>query len=111
MKQPYAIAFKDDDRFAFAGLWETWKDKATGEAIETYTVITSDPNELMESLHTRMPVILHRQDYDHWLAPADPSQLPADLLRPFPDEEMKAWKVGPDVGNVRNNRPDLRDPV
>lgn len=110
-KQPYAFALTDGSLFAFAGLWESWNDKATGETKETYTIITTDPNELMESIHNRMPVILHRQDYERWLAPADPAQLPVELLRPFPAEEMKAWKVGQDVGNVRNNRPELREPV
>jgi putative SOS response-associated peptidase YedK len=111
-KQPYAIALKDDDLFAFAGLWESWKDKATGKAMETYTVITTDPNELMKPdkgppIHDRIPVILHRQDYDRWLEPGDPAQLPVDLLRPYPAEGMKTWKVGADVGNVRNNNPAL----
>ena len=72
-KQPYAIALNDGSLFAFAGLWDTWKDKATGQAINTYTVITTDPNQLMEPLHNRMPVILQRLDYDRWLAPADPT--------------------------------------
>jgi putative SOS response-associated peptidase YedK len=102
-KQPFAIALQGGSLFAFAGLWERWKDEATGEALETYTVITTDPNELMQSLHNRMPVILHRQDYERWLAPADASRLPVDLLRPFPAEEMKAWRVSSDVGNVCNN--------
>ena len=104
-KQPYAIAMKDAELFAFAGLWDTWKDKASGQTLETYTVITTDPNELMEPIHNRMPVILHRQDYDRWLEPSEPSHLPVDLLRPYPAEEMKAWRVSNDVGNVRNNRP------
>jgi putative SOS response-associated peptidase YedK len=110
-KQPYAIALQDDSLFAFAGLWDTWKDKATGQAIDTYTVITTDPNELMEPVHNRMPVILQRQDYQRWLAPAEPSQLPIDLLKPFPAEQMKAWKVGSAVGNVRNNSPELLIPT
>lgn len=110
-KQPYAIALNDGSLFAFAGLWDTWKDKATGQAINTYTVITTDPNELMEPLHNRMPVILQRRDYDRWLVPGDPSQLPVDLLRPYPAEEMKAWKVGSAVGNVRNNSPELIVPA
>jgi putative SOS response-associated peptidase YedK len=97
--------------FAFAGLWETWKDKATGETKETYTIITTDPNEVMTGLHDRMPVSLHPKDYERWVAPADPAQLPVDLLRPYAAEEMEAWKVGQDVGSVRNNRPDLCEPV
>jgi putative SOS response-associated peptidase YedK len=59
-KQPFAIALKDGALFAFAGLWETWKDKATGETKETYTIITTDPNEVMTGLHDRMPTILSR---------------------------------------------------
>jgi putative SOS response-associated peptidase YedK len=111
-KQPYAIALKDGGLFALAGLWETWKDKATGESKDTYTVITTDPNELMSPengppIHDRMPVILAPQDYDRWMAPADTAHLQIALLRPFPADQMKAWKVSSDVGNVRNNRPDL----
>src|SRR5580658_4470586 len=102
-KQPYAIALTDGSLFAFAGLWETWKDKVTGETKETYTVITTDPNELMEPLHNRMPVVLAPNDYERWMAPTDPAQLPVDLLRPYPAEEMTAWKVSAAVGNVRNN--------
>jgi putative SOS response-associated peptidase YedK len=109
-KQPYAIAMKDAELFAFAGLWDRWTDKATGQTLETYTVITTDPNELMEPIHNRMPVILHRKDYERWLAVADAAHLPVDLLRPYPAEEMKAWRVGKDVGNVRNNRPELIEP-
>jgi putative SOS response-associated peptidase YedK len=110
-KQPYAIAMKDAELFAFAGLWDSWKDQETGKTLETYTVITTDPNELMEPIHNRMPVILHRQDYDRWLEPGEPSHLPVDLLRPYPAGEMKAWLVSRDVGNVRNNRPDLIEPI
>jgi putative SOS response-associated peptidase YedK len=110
-KQPYAIGLQDGSLFAFAGLWDSWKDRATGQALETYTVITTDPNELMEPLHNRMPVILHRQDYERWLTPGDPSQLPVDLLRPFPTNEMRAWHVSSDVGNVRINSPDLVEPL
>jgi putative SOS response-associated peptidase YedK len=101
----------DAELFAFAGLWDSWKDKETGKALESYTVITTDPNELMKPIHNRMPVILHRQDYDRWLEPDEPSHLPVDLLRPYPAEEMKAWAVSRDVGNVRNNSPGLIGPV
>jgi putative SOS response-associated peptidase YedK len=115
-KQPYAIALKDGDLFAFAGLWETWKDKMTGETKETYTIITTDPNDIMQPgkgppIHDRMPVILHPKDYERWMAPADPAQLPVDLLRPYPAEEMTAWKVSAAVGNVRNNEPSLAERI
>ena len=106
-KQPYVIAMKDRGLFAFAGLWESWKDKETGKTLETYTIITTDPNDMMQRIHTRMPVILERKDYDRWMAPADSAQLPVDLLRPFPSEQMRLWKVSSAVGSVRNNNPDL----
>jgi putative SOS response-associated peptidase YedK len=57
-KQPHAIGMKDGSMFAFAGLWETWKDKATGQSLQTYSVITTDANELMAPIHNRMPVIV-----------------------------------------------------
>jgi putative SOS response-associated peptidase YedK len=110
-KQPYAIAMKDGSIFALAGLWDTWKDKATGKVLNTYTVVTTDPNQLMEPIHNRMPVIIPRKEYQRWMAPADPAHLPSDLLRPYPAEEMKAWKVSNAVGNVRNNIPELIEPV
>jgi putative SOS response-associated peptidase YedK len=110
-KQPYAIGLKDNSMFAFAGLWERWKDKTSGQVLETYSVITTDPNELMEPIHNRMPVILAPKDYERWLQPGEPSHLPVDLLRPFPAEEMNAWKVSSAVGNVRNNSPELCEPL
>jgi putative SOS response-associated peptidase YedK len=106
-KQPWAIALKDSSSLAFAGLWDTWKDKTTGLPLETYTIITTEPNELTSKLHDRMPVILAPRDYDRWLAPADPARLPIDLLRPFDPGRMASWKVSSAVGNVRNNSPDL----
>jgi len=109
-KQPFAIAREDDDMFAFAGLWESWKDKETGQRLRTFTILTTDPNELMEPIHNRMPVILHPRDYHRWLAPTDPAHLPVDLLRPYPAEGMKVWRVGKEVGNTRNNDPSLIEP-
>jgi putative SOS response-associated peptidase YedK len=106
-KQPYAIGMKDESPFAFGGLWDVRKDKATGHTLETYTIVTTDRNELIEPIHNRMPVIVARNDYERWLAVSDPTQLPVDLLKPYPAEEMKAWKVGRAVGNVRNNEPGL----
>ena len=110
-KQPYAIGMKDDSLFAFAGLWDTWKDKASGEELQTYTILTTNPNKLLKPIHNRMPVIVAPKDYSRWMASADTAQLPVDLLTPYPAEEMKAWKVSRAVGNVRNNSPGLIEPV
>jgi putative SOS response-associated peptidase YedK len=115
-KNPYAIALKSGEPCALAGLWERWQPKE-GAPLETFTILTTDPNELMEPFHNRMPVILERPDYQRWLdsgtptsgdpKSGNPAQPPVDLLRPYPAEKMAAWPVGDRVGNVRNNDPQL----
>jgi putative SOS response-associated peptidase YedK len=107
-KQAWAIGRKDTQPMAFAGLWETWKDKTTATPLQSFTIITTDPNTVMEPLHDRMPVIV-REDYDRWLHP-DPTRPATDLLRPHDSEQMTAWKVSNDVGNVRNDSPELCEP-
>ena len=109
-KQPWAIALKDDGLYSFAGLWERWNPKDS-LPLETFAIITTDPNELVEPLHNRMPAILEPKDYARWLDTSDAARLPLDLLRPFPAERMKAWKVGRGVGNPSNDRPELMDPM
>lgn len=101
-KQPFLIAMKDGGVFGFAGLWERWKDKASGETIRSCTIITTEPNELCGKIHDRMPVILDPKDYAKWLGeqPAENEELRA-MLRPFPAAQMTCYKIGPRVGNVR----------
>jgi putative SOS response-associated peptidase YedK len=107
-KHSFAFALRSGEPCALAGLWERWRPKE-GEALETFTILTTGPNELMEPIHHRMPVILEPRDYQRWLDPGDPAQPPVDLLRPFPAEKMIAWPVSDRVGNVRNNDPQLLD--
>jgi putative SOS response-associated peptidase YedK len=102
-KQPFAIALANQEPYGFAGLWERWKDPQTREWLETFSIITTDPNQLVAPLHNRMPVIIERKDYARWLGGGDPRQPLLDLLRPFPAEQMIAWKVDRAVGNVRND--------
>jgi putative SOS response-associated peptidase YedK len=109
-RQPFAIAMRDGQPYALAGLWEKWKDRKTRTELLTFCVITTDPNEIVEPLHDRMPVIIPAKDYDRWLR-ADPDRPPVDLLRPFDVEKMTAWKVGKEVGNVNNDRPELIEPM
>lgn len=109
--QPWTIELADGDVFAFAGLWDRWKDRATGGVLETYTIITTDPNNLVQPLHDRMPVILSPSDYDRWLDPGDSDRPPIDLLRPYPAERMEAWRVSTAVGNAKNDSPNLRLPL
>jgi putative SOS response-associated peptidase YedK len=101
-KVPYAIALTSGEPCALAGLWESWRTPE-GPPLETFTILTTDPNEVTEPFHNRMPVILEPQDYNRWLEPGDPARPPIDLMRPFPAERMRAWQVSDRVGNVRNN--------
>lgn len=109
-KQAFAVALKSGKPFAFAGLWESWQPKV-GEPLETFTILTTDPNEVMEPIHDRMPVIVAPKDYDRWLHAGDPGRLPVDLLRPYSAEPMTAWPVSERVGNVRNNDAALLEPA
>jgi putative SOS response-associated peptidase YedK len=112
-KRPFAIALQNGEPYAFAGVWESWRDPMTRERLETFTIITTEANELLHPMHDRMPVILEPKDYERWLTPTDPSnqgQLPVDLLRTYPAEKMTAWRVDARVGNVKNDDPGLLSP-
>jgi putative SOS response-associated peptidase YedK len=110
VKQPFAIALISGEPLAFAGLWESWQP-AQGPPLETFTILTTSPNEIMKPIHNRMPVILKPRDYARWLAPGDPAWPPVDLLRPFPAGKMLAWPVSGRVGNVRNNDLELLERI
>ncbi len=105
-KQPYSFMMLDEAPFAFAGLWDAWKEP-NGDWLQSSSIITTEANELMSSVHTRMPVILHPKDYTRWLSREVSEMPPIDLLRPFESDEMKASTCNPLVGNVRNNGPEM----
>ena len=107
-KQPYAIVPEDDPCFGFAGLWEHWT-AADGSVLETGSVLTTSANALMAPIHERMPVILQQDAYQSWIH-GDPAEVKA-LIRPWPDGGMRAYPVSRAVGNVRNNSPQLIEPV
>jgi len=87
----YRIARKDGDLFGFAGLYEQWRDPNSGSELATCTIITTQPNELVAPIHTRMPVILLPEDEDRWLDPdmSEPEEI-TGLLRPYPADLMVA---------------------
>jgi putative SOS response-associated peptidase YedK len=91
-KKPFAFGMQSGEPYALAGLWERWKPKE-GNPLETFTILTTDPNELAEPVHNRMPVILDPRDYTRWMDPGDPTRPPTDLLRPYPAEKMRSWAV------------------
>lgn len=110
-KQPVYIRLKDDRPFAFAGLWELWSSP-DGSEIRSCTIITTQPNSLLEPIHNRMPVILPPDAYNQWLVPED--QLPAQLnglLVSYPADEMIAFPVSKMVNSPQFDSPDLIKPV
>jgi putative SOS response-associated peptidase YedK len=105
-RKPFTVDLANGQMFALAGLWDAWKDK-DGRWLQSYAIITTAANELMASIHDRMPVILRPRDYDRWLDREPTEQPPLDLLRPFPSDEMEMHPANPAVGNVRNNGPEM----
>jgi putative SOS response-associated peptidase YedK len=110
--QPYAIVPAEGGVFAFAGLWERWKNPGDGSIVRSFTIVTGLPNPLCQPIHERMPVILPKAAWSLWLGEeeAKPDEILA-LLSPYPAELMRVYPIGPAVGNVRNDTPDLLDPV
>jgi putative SOS response-associated peptidase YedK len=100
-KVPYLIRRPTAEPFAFAGLWERWKGP-TG-AIDSYTIITTDANELMRPLHHRMPVIVDPDGYDAWLDPQSPSAALLEMLRPEPEGNLVAFPVSTKVNSPTND--------
>jgi putative SOS response-associated peptidase YedK len=104
-KQPHHIRMRDGRPFAFAGLWERWTPP-DGDPVESCTIITTVPNEIVAPIHDRMPVILAPAELDLWLDPGvrDPA-VAAGLLRPHPAGDMVAYPV-----SLRVNSPGADDP-
>ena len=109
-KQPYVFEMASGKAFAFAGIWDGWKD-AQGHWLRSFAIVTTEANELMARIHPRMPVILRPTDYDRWLDPEETERLPIDLLRPFDSEEMEMREANPKVNNARNNGPEMLERV
>jgi putative SOS response-associated peptidase YedK len=110
-KQPMLIRYPDGRPLGFAGLCERWKPSDDADAVDTYTILTTTPNELMASIHDRMPVILSPDDFRSWLDPATDPRHAAKLMRPCPDGELEAVPVGRLVNNPRNDVPECIAPL
>ena len=110
-KTPIYLTLKSLRGFAFAGLWETWKDR-DGKTVTTCTIITTTPNALLAPIHNRMPAILSPEGVRRWLDPG-PHTAEALLaeLKPFPAEEMQAHAVSRAVNAATQDGPELIVPV
>ncbi|EIC22830.1 SOS response-associated peptidase [Thiorhodovibrio frisius] len=110
-KQPIAFHRRDEQVMSFAGLWEHWIDPASGETIESASIIVTQANALIEAVHDRMPVILDSEHWAPWLDPGnqDKAGLTA-LLQPCPEDLLLGYPVDRAVGNPRFDRPDCLMP-
>lgn len=106
-KQPYFITLRDAAPFAFGGLWERWQSP-DGDAIETFTIVTTEPNALCAQVHDRMPLVLAPEMWNDWLGPVEARMR---LMKPFPTERMEMWPVSTRVGSVKNDDADLIVPT
>jgi len=104
-KVPVRILMKDESLFGMAGIWDTWKGE-DGVLVNSFAIITTHPNELMESIHNRMPVIIHKENEDEWLRGDNINYL-TEFLRPYPSEFMKAYAVSTLVNSPRNDTPEV----
>jgi putative SOS response-associated peptidase YedK len=110
-KQPFFFRMRDDSPFGFAGLWERWEGDG-GRVVNSCAILTTEANDVVRPVHERMPVILHREDYDLWLEDdARKRDLLAELLRPYPASEMTSHAVGPAVNSPRSQGESLVEQV
>jgi putative SOS response-associated peptidase YedK len=98
LRQPYYARPAGAALFAFAGLWERWRD------LETCAIVTTAANDAMRPIHDRMPVIVAQPDYRRWLEGAE------DLLRPAPSSALELVRVTRAVNDARNESPGLIEP-
>jgi putative SOS response-associated peptidase YedK len=117
---------KDGGLFCFAGLWDKWIRRPQvqeiliddegdvpqpSRVIETFTIITTAPNEMAAAIHDRMPVILAPEHYGWWLYEDGKEEALQSLLSPYPAEDMKCYRVSRLVNNARNDSPDCIKPA
>ena len=107
--QPYYFRRKDEKAFAFAGLWEFWRSPE-GNEVRSCTIITCAANELVKSVHERMPVMLSGESLWAWLAGGSPQETQS-LLKPYPAEQMAAYPVSGSVNKPGLDAPNLIVPL
>lgn len=104
-KLPYRFMLQNESLFAFAGLWDCWRSPS-GELINSFAILTTEANEMMEPIHDRMPVILEKNQFGPWLHENDEKQL-KPMLKPFPSDKMKRYRVPETVNKASAEGPEL----
>lgn len=110
-RQPFCFEVNGGELFAFAGLWDRWRDPS-GNWLKTFSILTTTPNAVTSAVHDRMPVILNAEDYDLWLDPGmkNVAEL-SELLKPFAGHRMRCYPVSNRVNHVANDDEDCALPV
>ncbi|MFW6314403.1 MAG: SOS response-associated peptidase, partial [Desulfohalobiaceae bacterium] len=95
---------RNQELFAFAGIWERWEDKEAGQGINSCAIVTTRANEAVQELHDRMPVIISQEHFDLWLdrSQQDPEPM-QPLLEPVGSMELQIYQVGLEVNNPEND--------
>jgi putative SOS response-associated peptidase YedK len=110
-KQPYCFEVNDGELFAFAGLWERWKNPS-GEWIRTCSILTTTPNAVAAPVHDRMPVILDPDGYELWLDPGMTNvEAVSEMLKPFDARLMRSFPVSTRINSVVNDDAGCAAPV
>jgi putative SOS response-associated peptidase YedK len=108
-KIPYRIRMKDDQLMVMAGIWDSWTDGKN--IIKSFSIITTEPNEEMKTVHNRMPVILENKDsWYEWLAD-QPVEKVLQMLKTPPNNILDIYRVSTEVNSVRNNAAHLHREV
>lgn len=112
VKRPFAIRLKDTSIMSVAGVWEHWQSKESGDIVDSFSIITTEPNTFMADIHNRMPVILSREQEAQWLDQknTDGSSL-LKLLKPCPAEWLDAYEISTAINSPKNNRPEVLEPL
>ncbi|MDD4971321.1 MAG: SOS response-associated peptidase [Paludibacter sp.] len=116
VKYPYYIQLAEKDYFSLGSIYDNWINRQTGEMLNTFSIITTPANPLMEKIHNlkkRMPLILTQEDEMKWLDPDLKTEQIKDLIKPFPESKMTAYTISRNANNARNNRdvPGIQDRV
>jgi putative SOS response-associated peptidase YedK len=115
-KYPYYIRLAETDYFSLGSIYDTWLNYETGELKNTFSIITTPANPLMEKIHNlkkRMPLILSPGDEMKWLDPGLKTDQIKELIKPFPEIKMTAYTISRDANNAKNHRdyPEIMNPV
>lgn len=110
-KQPHYYHAKPGDVLCFAGLWEHWVDKSTGEEIDSFTILTTNANGTVLRVHDRMPVVVEPKDYDRWLDPEVDFNDVKDVLRPAREDLLSEYTVSRRINGSKEDDPTLLNPM